>query len=87
MGERHLYFLGCQFLQYITTGGLAQFNLPPSEAKIGYPSFKVCAVCTWDLLERESEGGELVVETEEVVKASLHCCLLFPSDSPSTELT
>ena len=31
--ERHLYFLGHRSLLYISTGGLAQFNLPPSEAK------------------------------------------------------
>jgi len=37
---------------------------------------------TWDLLEGKAEGGQLVVQAEEVVEAPFHCCLLFPSVSP-----
>ena len=42
-------------------------------------------LCTWDLLEGKAEGGQLVVQAEEVVEAPFHCCLLFPSVSPAWE--
>ena len=43
-------------------------------------------LCTWDLLEGKAEGGQLVVQAEEVVKAPFHCCLLFPAVSPTQDL-
>ena len=49
-----------------------------------YVNVKFFLVSTWDLFQGKSQSSELVVEAEEIIKATLHGNLLLPSVFPSS---
>ena len=81
----HCLPVSCMFLNFsielVAKGPEKTISIPYISI---YVNVKFFLVSTWDLFQGKSQSSELVVEAEEIIKATLHGNLLLPSVFPSS---